>query len=311
MLARLLAGDVRSIARLITLIENDDPRAQAYIKELYPYTGKAVVIGITGPPGAGKSTLTAKVAQEFRRRKYQCGLILVDPSSPFTGGAVLGDRVRMPELTMDPGVFARSMGTRGNLGGLAPATHDAVKVLDAAGKDVVIVETVGIGQAETDVVQAADLVIVVSVPGLGDQIQTLKSGIMEIGDIFVVNKADRAGAQRTMAELRMMLDLSGLPEDQKPPLLKTVATTGEGVLELVDTIEDRLSAMSNNGELERKRRVRAESQLRTLLQRRLLTRVEQCVGAAALQKFVDQIIARQLDPYTAVDQLISKLKGGL
>src|SRR5690348_17187899 len=235
---RLLAGDRRALARVVTLIENNAPETRQILARLHVHGGHAHIIGITGSPGAGKSTLVTQLARELRRRDRTIGVIAVDPSSPFTGGAILGDRIRMQELAGDPHVFIRSMASRGSLGGLAVSTRDTVRALDAAGFDVVIIETVGAGQAEVEIVRAAQTVVVVTVPGMGDDIQAIKAGILEIADIFVVNKADRPGADQTAAELRMLLSLDEHRGERRwrPPILKTIAATGEGVPELVDAL---------------------------------------------------------------------------
>jgi LAO/AO transport system kinase len=227
--SKVLKGDPRSIARLITLAENNDPKAAKLMKNIYPFTGKAHVIGITGVMGSGKSTLICELAREYRKQGKKVGIIAIDPTSPFSGGALLGDRVRMTDLAMDEGVFIRSMGTRGMLGGLASAVYDVVEILDASGKDIVMVETVGVGQAEVDVIKIADTTLVVVVPGLGDSVQTLKAGIMEIADIYVVNKADRSGVEQTVAEVQSLVDISCSEKERKTPVLTTVAKEKKGV----------------------------------------------------------------------------------
>src|SRR6185437_11950740 len=250
---RLLAGDRRALARVVTLIENGAPEARAILAELHAHGGHAHIVGFTGSPGAGKSTLVMQLARELRRREQRIGILAVDPSSPFTGGAILGDRIRMQELAGDPNVFIRSMASRGSLGGLAASTRDVARALDAAGYDVVIIETVGAGQAEVEIVRAAHSVLVVTVPGMGDDIQALKAGILEIADIFVVNKADRPGADQAAAELRMLLSLAAKqpksPDVWRVPILKTAATQGEGTSELVDALFRHRAFLAESGQL--------------------------------------------------------------
>src|SRR5215831_16261388 len=263
MIAGVFAGKQRDIGRAITAVEAEGGNA-ALSGRLFPRTGRARVIGITGPPGAGKSSLAQRLAQAYRRAGRTVGIVAVDPSSPYSGGAILGDRIRMAEIYTDPGVFIRSMATRGALGGLARATSDAVDVLDAAGFDPVIIETVGVGQDEVDIVRAADTTAVVLVPGLGDDIQAIKAGILEIADVFVVNKAEREGADRAVAELAMMLDLAGHP-DWRPPIVKTSATTGAGVPETVAALEAHGAHLAASGEGGRRRAARARARLLALL----------------------------------------------
>ena len=303
---RVLAGDARAIARAISLVENDEAAGAALIRDVFSRTGRAFLIGVTGPPGAGKSTLVDRMTAAIRQTGRTVGIVAVDPTSPFTGGAILGDRVRMQAHAGDAGVFIRSMATRGHMGGLARATGDAALVLDAAGRDVVLIETVGVGQDEIEIVRTADISIVTIVPGTGDDVQALKAGIMEIADIFVVNKADREGADRTVASIEAMLSLQSYgPEDWRPPILKTEATAGTGVAELLDAIE-RFRARSEPSAKER-RRGRAEWRVRELLGHRFQTFVERRVLAAGeLEAVLDRIAARELDPYTAVDDIFRR-----
>ena len=262
-------GDAQAIARTISLIENEHPAAEALLNALFPYTGNAYRIGITGPPGAGKSTLTAQITRQLRKEGKTVGIIAVDPTSPFTGGAVLGDRIRMAEFATDPGVFIRSMASRGSMGGLARRTQDVGDVLDAAGKDVIIYETVGVGQTELDIAEAADTTVVVLVPESGDAIQTMKAGLMEIADIFVVNKSDREGAERIKIELDLMLQLRPTKRGWEPPIVMTVAYKGEGIEELMKKMEEHLQFLSREEELHRRRKKRFVKKVRELIRKKL------------------------------------------
>jgi LAO/AO transport system kinase len=305
---QLLKGNRRAVARLMTLAESLSPEAHGVIKQLYPHTGKAHIIGVTGPPGSGKSTLVDKLIEQFRAQKLTVGVVAVDPSSPFTGGALLGDRIRMNRFANDHDVFIRSMGSRGSLGGLAWATHDIVHILDALGKDIILVETVGAGQAEVDIIQLAETVVLLSIPGLGDDIQTIKAGIMEIGDIFVINKADIDGADRRYVELQTALNLDQASEGWQPPILKVIATTGEGVEELAKAIQNHHEYLIESGEITQNRERRCCAQLETIVEhsfiRKLFTNPEEQV---LFQKLVKEVNERKTDPYTAAERLILHL----
>jgi len=306
---RLIAGDPRAIARAISLIENESPEGAEVIRRIFTRTGRAYLIGVTGAPGTGKSTLVDRLTAEIRAGGPTVGIVAVDPTSPYSGGAILGDRVRMQAHAGDAGVFIRSMATRGHLGGLARATSEVALVLDAAGKDTIIIETVGVGQDEVDIVRTADVSIVMLVPGTGDEVQALKAGIMEIADIFVVNKADRDGADRTAASIESMLALQSFADDEwRPPIVRTVATTGEGVAELLATIER--FREHTRAELGSRRRARAEFRLREILARRFLQRVEEVVlRPGEFGEYLEKIARRELDPYSAASEIMGRALG--
>ena len=303
---RVLAGDARAVARAISLIEDESPAGAELIRRIFANTGRAYLIGVTGPPGAGKSTLVDRMTAELRKSDRTIGIVAVDPTSPFTGGAILGDRVRMQAHAGDAGVFIRSMATRGNLGGLARATSEVALVLDASGKDIVLIETVGVGQDEVDIVRTADISIVTVVPGSGDEVQALKAGIMEIADIFVVNKADREGADRMVNSIESNLALQTFAEGEwRPPIVKTEATTGKGVPELIAAIERfRAHTAATQGS---RRRARAEYRVRELLAHRFVQHVEaKVLQPGEFERTVDEIAAREIDPYTAVDRIFGR-----
>jgi LAO/AO transport system kinase len=342
----VLSGDRRAMARLITHIENGADDAHASLAQIYPHTGQAHIIGITGSPGTGKSTLVNELAKAYRASDRRVGVVAVDPTSPFSGGAILGDRIRMCDLAGDPDVFVRSMATRGSLGGLARATADAVKVLDAAGFEIVIIETVGAGQSEVEIAETAHTVVVVEAPGMGDEVQVIKAGILEIADVFAVNKADREGADRTVSALEMMLDLGGaasgrrggpglvshhgrlmevtqesspspdqeasVPDDDvsesngwRPPIIKIIALRGEGIPDLMEAIADHRQYLETSAELAHRNRVRLANELEHILRDELTNRLLDKIDQGALADLMAQVAARQLDPYTAAQRLIT------
>jgi LAO/AO transport system kinase len=307
LVAQAREGRPRAVARLISLVEGASPQLREVMAALAPLTGGAYVVGLTGSPGVGKSTSTSALVTAYRKAGKRVGVLAVDPSSPFSGGALLGDRVRMSEHASDPGVYIRSMATRGHLGGLAWAAPQAIRVLDAAGCDVVLVETVGVGQSEVEIASQADTSVVLLAPGMGDGIQAAKAGILEIGDVYVVNKADRDGADATARELNHMLGLGETrgPGDWRPPIVKTVAARGEGVDEVVEALEKHRAWMEERGVLAERRRARAAREVETIAVTALRERIGDLHGDRRLEALAERIVAGTLDPYAAADELIA------
>lgn len=303
----VLNGKRISLARLISLIEDEDPIAVDALSQLYKKTGHAHIIGVTGPPGSGKSTLVTRIITQYRKMGKTLGVVCVDPSSPFTGGALLGDRIRMQEHAIDKEVFVRSMGTRGHLGGLARSTSDAVRAIDAFGKDIIIIETVGAGQSEVEVVDIAHTVVVTDVPGSGDDIQAIKAGIMEIADIFVVNKCDLPGADKKITEINAMLDLDLREHSWRPPIVKTNARTGEGVENLIEELRNHMNYLKQSGLLEERSLIRSRDELEQIMEykltRELLTKLQ---GRPEYEEAIQKIAKRTDDPYSVAERLISK-----
>lgn len=305
---RFLAGERRALSRILTRVENGTAEGREYLRRLYPRSGRAHTIGVTGSAGSGKSSLTGALAAELRKRGHEVGIIAVDPSSPFTQGAILGDRIRMQDLILDPGVFVRSMASRGALGGLAPTIDDAVAVMDAFGFPYVFIETVGAGQDEVEIAGTALTTVLVNNPGTGDDIQALKAGIIEIADVLVVNKADRPGADVLVSQLRALLSLAP-SEGREVPILSTVATTGDGVPELVDAIDGHRAWLDSSGELAEHRRQEARHQVLSVAQRMLLERIRAATSEDTLGALVAQVADRSLDPKSAAEELIEQGHG--
>jgi len=302
---RILKADRRALARAISLVENDGEQAQQLLREVYPHAGRAHIVGITGPPGSGKSTLVSQIARQYRQQGRTVGIVAVDPSSPFTGGALLGDRVRMRDLAGDRGVFVRSMASRGSMGGLARATGDAVTLLDAAGFDLVLIETVGAGQVEVDIAREAHTTLVVEVPGLGDEVQAIKAGLMEIADVFVVNKADHAGADQTMRALTIMLDMNNAPRPWTPPIVKAIALHGEGIAEIIEAIDNHWAYLTQENALQGQQRAHARNSLKRVLRRRLFDELLAQIGQEAFDDVVTAVATHKIDPYSAAARLMN------
>jgi len=303
---RLRSGDARALARAISTVENRATGWSDLLKALFPHTGKARVIGLTGAPGSGKSTLVDQLAKHYRKKQQTVGIIAVDPTSPYTGGAILGDRIRMQDHHSDPGIYIRSMATRGSLGGLARATADAATVLDASGRDLVMIETVGVGQDEVDIVRLADVTIVILVPGMGDDVQTIKAGIMEIADIFVINKSDREGAERVEREIRAMQSLATRNRNDRwtPPIVKTVATEGTGTEELAAAIADYESYLKKENLVLRKNVENWQERLVEMLRDAMLEKAHAQMGGSSLERYAAEIAEHKRDPYSLVEEIV-------
>jgi LAO/AO transport system kinase len=307
---KVVSGDVRTVARLIRDIDDGMPEVREVLKELYPYTGKAYVIGITGAPGVGKSTLVDQMVAHIRKRGKTVGVLAVDPTSPFSGGAILGDRVRMQRHSMDPGVFIRSMATRGHFGGLTQSTRSAIDVLDAMGKDYILVETVGVGQAEVDVVRSAHTTVIVVIPGMGDDIQAIKAGILEVGDIFLINKADREGSDKTLSDLRLMIEMDQKKYDEggwKPPIIKVQAVFDTGVDEFLEAVDRHAAYLAKTaGGLDfRGSRDKVRQELKEMIKARLIEEVlDRLTESGEFDRAVESIVEGEVDPYTACEGLV-------
>jgi len=310
LLEKALGGDIRSIARIISLIENDNPKKDVLLKRIYPMTGNAIVLGITGSPGAGKSTLTDKVIERFRSQEKKVGVIAVDPSSPFSGGAILADRIRMQRHTGDSGVYIRSMGTRGSLGGLSRGTRESVILLDACGYDVIIIETVGVGQSEVDIIKIADTVCLVLVPGMGDDIQIMKAGIMEIANVFAINKADKPGADRVAAEVRLMLDLV---KDRPwvPPVHLTIAENGTGIDDLVGSIVSHATFLKSNPDGVRREWRRLAFEVEEILLQHITRVAAKSWNAYKTEDVMESLLARKSNPYAVAEDVLRKIIPGI
>ncbi len=304
----VIKGDHRAIARAISLVENNRSAAQEMMKKIFPHTGESIIVGITGAPGSGKSTLVDQMLGFLRKKGKKIGIVAVDPSSPFSGGAILGDRIRMMQHSVDPEIFIRSMATRGHLGGVAKATGGAMAVLEAAGMNIILVETVGVGQDEVEVVKLADIILVILIPGAGDEIQAFKAGIMEIADIFILNKADSPLAERTEKQLRAMLDL-GLGGKAPPPVINTVATEGKGVDKLIDEIDKLVVDKDQELRDSRKKRL-IPWMLMDIISEKIYRSVTQDIKASEFEDFIERIHRREIDPYTVADEIVDKLKKG-
>jgi LAO/AO transport system kinase len=305
---QLRSGDVRALARVISDVENRSPGSTELLKALFPHSGQARILGLTGPPGAGKSTLVDQLARHYRKTDRTVGIIAVDPTSPYTGGAILGDRIRMQEHFSDPGIFIRSMATRGSLGGLARTSSDVAMVLDASGRNVVMIETVGVGQDEVDIVRLADITVVILVPGMGDDVQTIKAGIMEIADIFVINKSDRDEAERVEREIRALQSLAIRSDKWTPPIVKTIATSGKGIEELAESIKGYEEYLQENNLFEQRKIQNWEQRLLEMLRDTFLEKAHQQIGEGTLSRYAAEIVKRERDPYSVVEGIVGGMK---
>jgi len=304
---QLRTGDPRALARAISAVENRTPGWSELLKALFPHSGCARILGLTGPPGAGKSTLVDQLARHYRKQNHTVGIIAVDPTSPYTGGAILGDRIRMQEHFSDPGIYIRSMATRGSLGGLARTTADVATLLDAAGRDLIMIETVGVGQDEVDIVRVADITVVILVPGMGDDVQTIKAGIMEIADIFVINKSDREGAERVEREIRALQSLAVRGDNWTPPIVKTVASEGAGIDELAAAISDYEVYLQKENLILQKKAQNWQDRLLEMLRDALLERAREQLGNGAVAGYAAEIAEHKRDPYALVEEIVGKL----
>lgn len=304
---QLRAGDPRALARAISTVENRTPGWSQLLKALFPHSGQARILGLTGPPGAGKSTLVDQLARHYRKEKRTVGIIAVDPTSPYTGGAILGDRIRMQEHFSDSGIYIRSMATRGSLGGLARTTADVATVLDASGRDLVMIETVGVGQDEVDIVRLADITIVILVPGMGDDVQTIKAGIMEIADIFVINKCDRDGAERVEREIRALQSLAVRSDHWTPPIVKTIASQGAGIAELAAAIHDYETYLQKENLAVTRKVENWQNRLLEMLRDALLERAQQQLGNGTVARHAAEVAEHKRDPYSLVEEIVNSL----
>jgi LAO/AO transport system kinase len=306
-LERLRGGDPRALARAISMVENRDPGASDLLKALFPYSGKARILGMTGAPGAGKSTLVDHLAKHYRKQNRTVGIIAVDPTSPYSGGAILGDRIRMQDHFADPGIYIRSMATRSSLGGLARATADVTTVLDASGRDLIMIETVGVGQDEVDIVRLADITVVILVPGMGDDVQTIKAGIMEIADIFVINKSDREGAERVEREIRALQSLAMRSDNWTPPIVKTVASEGQGVTELAAAVENYEAYLKKQNLLQKRNVQNWRERLIEMLRDAMLEKARAQMGDGEVGRYAEEVAGHKRDPYTLIEEIVGKL----